>query len=128
TMADILPLPGENRILVTAGLERLNTTDRPGLIALKKVANCPVPLGTYEVGFQLAPRLNAAGRLETAEAALRLLLASDLAEAMPLAQSLDSQNRERQKIERVIAEEAIGALREKFNAENDVVIVEGHLL
>ena len=128
TIADIVPLTGENRILVSAGLERLNTTDRPGLIALKKVANCPVPLGTYEVGFQLAPRLNAAGRLETAEAALRLLLASDLAEAMPLALSLDVHNRERQKIERSIAQEVIGAVRAKFKPESDFVIVEGQLL
>ena len=128
TIADIVPLTGENRILVSAGLERLNTTDRPGLIALKRVANCPVPLGTYEVGFQLAPRLNAAGRLETAEAALRLLLASDLAEAMPLALSLDVHNRERQKIERSIAQEVIGAVRAKFKPESDFVIVEGQLL
>jgi single-stranded-DNA-specific exonuclease len=128
TIADIVPLTGENRILISAGLQRLNAAARPGLAALKKVAQSPAMIGTYEVGFQLAPRLNAAGRLEAAESALRLLLARDLAEALPLAQSLDSQNRERQKIERAIAEEAIGALREKFNAENDFVIVEGHFL
>src|SRR5205807_6917288 len=75
TIADLVPLTGENRILVTAGLERLNSTQRPGLIALKKVSQSAAPLGPYEVGFQLAPRLNAAGRLETAEQALRLLLA-----------------------------------------------------
>src|SRR5208283_3347153 len=67
TIADIVPLVGENRILVTAGLERLNTTQRPGIVALKQVAQSPEKLGTHDVGFQLAPRLNAAGRLETAE-------------------------------------------------------------
>jgi len=125
TIADIMPLTGENRILVSAGLQRLNATERPGLIALKKVAQCPTPLGPHEVGFQLAPRLNAAGRLETAEAALRLLMASDLTEAMPQAQDLDACNRERQKLERGIAEEAMGAIRSKFNPEQHFVIVEG---
>lgn len=127
TIADIVPLTGENRILVSAGLERLNKTARPGLVALKKVAQCPAVLGTYEVGFQLAPRLNAAGRLETAEEALHLLMARDLATAMPIAESLDTRNRERQKIERAIAEEAINALEAKFKPENDFVIVEGQL-
>ena len=127
TIADIVPLTGENRILVTAGLERLNATQRPGLVALKRVAQSPALLGTYDVGFQLAPRLNAAGRLETAEGALRLLLARDLAEALPIAQALDAHNRERQKIERGISEEVIASLRARFNPLTDFVIVEGQL-
>jgi single-stranded-DNA-specific exonuclease len=128
TIADLVPLTGENRILVSAGLQRLNVTQRPGLVALKQVAQCPSTLGTYEVGFQLGPRLNAAGRLETAEESLHLLLARDLAGAMPIAQNLDSQNRERQKIERSITEEVIGAVKSKFNPQTDFVIVEGQLL
>ena len=128
TIADLVPLIGENRILVSAGIERLNSTQRPGLIALKKVAGIDGEVGGYEVGFQLAPRLNAAGRLETAEASLRLLLARDAAEAEPIAQGLDSRNRERQKIERSISDEAIGAVRARFNPETDHVIVEGQLM
>ncbi len=128
TIADLVPLTGENRILASAGLQRLNTTRRPGLIALKQVAQCPPMLGAYEVGFQLAPRLNAAGRLETAEESLHLLLARDLAGAMPIAQSLDSRNRERQKIERGIVEEVIGVVKSKFDPQTDFVIVEGRLL
>lgn len=128
TIADLVPLTGENRILVSAGLERLNSTKRPGLVALKKVAQSTETVGTYEVGFQLAPRLNAAGRLETAEESLHLLLARDEAEAMPIAQALDSRNRQRQKIERSIVDEVIGAVRAKFNPETDYVIVEGQLL
>jgi single-stranded-DNA-specific exonuclease len=128
TIADLVPLTGENRILISAGLQRLNLTQRPGLIALKQVAQCPPTLGAYEIGFQLAPRLNAAGRLETAEESLHLLLARDVAEAMPLAQNLDSRNRERQKIERGIVEEVIGAVQVKFNPQTDFVIVEGRLL
>src|SRR2546427_2449716 len=104
TIADLVPLTGENRILVTTGLQRLNTTQRPGLVALKKVAQSPAPIGVYEVGFQLGPRLNAAGRLETATAALDLLLARDPAAAEPLARALDARNRERQQSERTIAE------------------------
>jgi single-stranded-DNA-specific exonuclease len=128
TIADLVPLTGENRILVSAGLQRLNTTQRPGLVALKQVAQCPSELGVYEVGFQLGPRLNAAGRLETAEESLHLLLARDLAGALPLAQNLDSRNRERQKIERGIAGEVIGIVKSKFNPQTDFVIVEGQLL
>ena len=125
TIADIVSLTGENRILVSAGLKRLNTTSRPGLVALKQIAQCNSPLGTYEAGFQLAPRLNAAGRLETAETSLRLLLARDMSEAMPLAQALDADNRERQKLERGIADQAIAAVNARFNPVNDFVIVEG---
>lgn len=128
TIADLVPLAGENRILVSAGLERLSASQRPGLVALKQVAQCPLILGTYEVGFQLGPRLNAAGRLETAEESLQLLLARDAATAQPIAQRLDSQNRERQKIERTIVEQVGGAVRARFNPQTDFVIVEGQLL
>ena len=128
TIADLVPLTGENRILVSAGIERLNTTRRPGLVALTKVAGISGRIGGYEVGFQLAPRLNAAGRLETASQALDLLMARDEATATPLAQNLDSHNRERQKIERSITEEVIGAIRARFNPATDHVIVEGQLM
>lgn len=128
TIADIVPLTGENRIFVTTGLERLNKTTRPGLVALKEVAQSPAVLGSFDVGFQLAPRLNAAGRMETAEESLFLLLAPDMDEAMPLAQKLDARNRERQKIERGMADEVIGAVKARFNPETDFVIVEGQLL
>jgi single-stranded-DNA-specific exonuclease len=128
TIADLVPLVSENRILVSAGLQRLNTTKRHGLIELKRVAQCPPILGTYEVAFQLAPRLNASGRLESAEESLHLLLARGQAEAMPLAQSLDARNRERQKIERDIVKEVAGTVRAKFDPEKNFVIVEGQLL
>jgi len=128
TIADLVPLTGENRILVTTGLDRLNTTKRAGLLALKEVASSPEKLGTHDVGFQIAPRLNAAGRLETAEESLRLLLAKTLDEALPLAQNLDARNRERQAIEKSIVEQVLGLVRSKFDAEKDFVIVEAELL
>src|SRR5947207_2720479 len=102
TLADLVPLTGENRIFVTTGLQRLKTSRRPGVIALKAVSGVTGPVGGYEVGFQLAPRLNAAGRIETAAEALNLMLARNLAEAEPLARNLDARNRERQQIERGI--------------------------
>lgn len=128
TVADMVPLRGENRILAAAGLKWLERTERPGLHALKLVAQVRQSLGVYEVGFQLGPRLNAAGRLETASAALELLLCQDSGRAECLARSLDGQNRERQRIERVIAGEAIAAVQSRFNPESDFVIVEGHVL
>ena len=128
TIADLVPLTGENRILVTAGSGKIKHDQRAGIIALKQVAQSPEKLGTQEVGFQLAPRLNAAGRLEKAEESLRLLLAKTLEEALPIAGALDLRNRERQKIEKTIVEEVIGTIRSKFDAQKDFVIVEGQLL
>lgn len=125
TVADLVPLTGENRILVNCGLERLHATQRVGLRALIEVAGVRGRIGTYEVGFQLAPRLNAAGRLETAEDALQLLLTRDPTEAAALAESLDAQNRERQTLERGIAEQVIAAVRARFNPATHYVIVEG---
>ncbi|MDQ6633118.1 MAG: DHHA1 domain-containing protein [Verrucomicrobiota bacterium] len=128
TIADIVPLIGENRIFVTAGLKYLNGTKRPGLLALKSVAQINQTIGSYEVGFQLAPRLNAAGRMENAEEALQLLLAKNFSEAEPLARNLDERNRQRQQIERGMTEQVIGAVKARFNSETDFVIVEGQLL
>lgn len=125
TVADLVPLRGENRILVSAGLKRLETTERPGLVALKEVAQTRSPIGVYEVGFQLGPRLNAAGRLETAESALELLLAENMEDALPLAQALDATNRERQAIEKKMSDDAVSLVRSKFQPEQDFVIVEG---
>lgn len=125
TVADLVPLTGENRILVAAGLERLTETRRPGLVALKGVAGIEGRVAGHAVGFQLGPRLNAAGRLETAEDALRLMQAPDLSVAAPLAASLDARNRERQAIERSMVEEVLAVLRPRFDPAADWVIVEG---
>ena len=125
TIADLVPLAGENRILTWAGLRQLNQTQRPGIEALKQAAQITDKIGVYEVGFQLGPRLNAAGRLENAEESLHLLLADSLEKALPLAKSLDSRNRERQKIEKTIVEDALDTLRAKFDPNDHFVIVEG---
>lgn len=126
TVADLVPLTGDNRILVRAGLGRLRTTGRPGLQALMRVAQVSQPVGVVEAGFQLGPRLNAAGRLENAEDALQLLLASDPVSAQQIALRLDARNRERQQIERKMVDEVIGHVRTQFNRETDLVIVQGN--
>lgn len=128
TVADLVPLVGENRILVTAGLARLGNTPRPGLQALKEVAGVSGAVGVYEVGFQLGPRLNAAGRLENAQRALQLLTAGSLDEALPIARELDARNRERQRIEKTMVDEVCADLRNRFVPEEHFVIVEGRLL
>ncbi len=125
TIADLVPLRGENRILVSSGLQAIDSTRRPGLLALKKVAGCPEPIGVSDVGFQLAPRLNAAGRLETADSALKLLLTQDPAEAVRMATEINAQNIDRQRMERAIADEAIAGIEASFDPANHYVIVEG---
>ena len=106
TVADIMPLVEENRLLVRQGLLRLRTTRRTGLHALIEVSGVTEPYTSMDLGFRLGPRLNAAGRLDTAHAALDLLLCQDPAEAAGIARDLDLQNRERQTLEQQIQAEA----------------------
>ncbi len=107
SVADIVPLVHENRILVHHGLLRLAETRWVGLEALMEVAGVRRDtLSPSEVSFQLAPRLNAAGRVGTAQDALELLLTDDPARAAVLARSLDLQNRDRQQVEKTTFEEA----------------------
>jgi len=123
SIADLVPLWGENRILVRAGLERLNQSQRPGLCALKSVARLEGPIGVHQVSFQLAPRLNAAGRLEDASAALNLLLSRDAATAERLAAQLETHNLERRQMEQNIFEQVSLTLQKTFQPDRDLVIV-----
>jgi single-stranded-DNA-specific exonuclease len=108
TIADVVPLVDENRGLAIAGLRALARTQKPGLRALMKVAGVDAAaLDTGSVGFRLAPRLNAAGRLGHPEAALELLLTDDAEQAGALARRLDELNRDRQAIEERILREAV---------------------
>lgn len=107
TIADVVPLSGENRVLAAMGLGRLRSSPRPGLAALLEVTGGrPEALDAGAVGFRLAPRLNAAGRLEDASLALELLGAPDRESALPLALRLNELNRERQTIEAAMLESA----------------------
>jgi len=127
TVADLVPLTGENRKLVRSGLEQLGETTRPGLLALKKVANVSKPVTVFNIGFHLGPRLNAAGRMDNPDAALNLLLARDHYEAEKAADTLDNYNRERREIERDISTQAVESVRQRFDPVNDFVIVEGNM-
>ncbi len=103
TIADVVPLLGENRTLVRRGLRALAATSKPGLRALMAVAGVdPSRLGERSVAFALAPRLNAAGRLYRADAGLELVLTADAARAAQIADELDRANRERRALERGI--------------------------
>jgi single-stranded-DNA-specific exonuclease len=107
TVSDLVPLIGENRALVRSGLEVLRRPQRQGVLSLVGVAGISPPtLNAYHIGFMLGPRLNAAGRLESAEAALELLTTHDPSRAGELAQQLDNQNRERQRLTQEIQEQA----------------------
>jgi single-stranded-DNA-specific exonuclease len=97
TISDLAPLRGENRALVKKGLEIIRQPRRQGLFSLIKVSGLTAQnIGASEISFALGPRLNAAGRLESALAALNLLISTDLNEAGELAQKLENQNRDRQ--------------------------------
>jgi single-stranded-DNA-specific exonuclease len=113
TIADVVPLVGENRSLATAGLRTLARTQKPGLRALMKVARVdPAAVDAGKVGFRLAPRINAAGRLGHPRAALELLLTDDAEEARRLADRLEDLNRDRQAVEDKILRAAIAQVEE----------------
>jgi len=107
TVADLAPLVGENRVLVRRGLKQIRQTERQGLYSLANVAEIPIGKTTAsQIGYSLGPRLNAAGRLDSALAALELLTTTDILRAGQLAQQLDIQNRQRQALTRVTQEKA----------------------
>ncbi|HZR04667.1 MAG TPA: single-stranded-DNA-specific exonuclease RecJ [Candidatus Udaeobacter sp.] len=125
TVADIVPLCGENRVLVQRGAIEIAQTSRIGLRKLMQIAGVRPPILPEDIGYRLGPRLNAAGRLSTAEKSLRLLLTGDDAEATTLAEELDHQNRERQEVEKQIFDLAIEMIEERFDTLGDAAIVVG---
>jgi single-stranded-DNA-specific exonuclease len=113
TIADVVPLVGENRSLAIAGLRTLARTQKLGLRALMKAAHVdPAAVDAGKVGFRLAPRINAAGRLGDPRAALELLLTEDASEARVLADRLEELNRDRQAVEDKILRAAIAQVEE----------------
>lgn len=111
TIADLVPIVEENRVLVKYGLREMAETDRPGLVALKEVSGAR-EITSGVVGFRLAPRLNAGGRLADAARSVELLTTDDRATAQALAAGLDEENRARQAIEREILDEAVAMVEE----------------
>jgi single-stranded-DNA-specific exonuclease len=106
TIADLVPLTGENRVIAALGLTALAGARSHGLRALIKLAGVRPPFTAADVGYRLGPRLNAAGRLDTAEQALELLMSRDPDRALRLAAGLDAWNRQRQAEEARVVEEA----------------------
>ena len=125
TIADLVPLTGENRVIAAAGLAALATARAPGLRALLAEAGVgPRRAPTSEeVAFRVAPRLNAAGRLDTAELALALLEEPDAARAAEAARELSARNAQRQTLERHVVREARGRIAPAFDPERDAVLV-----
>lgn len=124
TIADLVPLRGENRYYVSRGVVRIATSGKAGLRALVSVVNGEGRVDAQTVGFRLAPRLNAAGRLTDPEIPLRLLLTDDVTEAESLAQELDALNRERQAVEAVVLGEAL-AMVEALEQLPHILVVAG---
>jgi single-stranded-DNA-specific exonuclease len=125
TVADIVPLVEENRVLVQRGAMEIGRTSRVGLRKLMQVAGVRPPILPDAIGYRLGPRLNAAGRLSTAEKSLRLLLTSDEDQAAALAIELDQQNRARQGVEKEVLAAAIVTIEKQFDAAGDAAIVAG---
>ena len=124
TAADVVPLVGENRILVRQGLKVLEESRRPGIIALKEVTQLEgKPISYQNVVFQLAPRLNAAGRMGQARCALELLLSDDLAQARVQARYLHNLNRQRQALEEEVLKQARAMIHRRGLAARPVLVL-----
>ncbi|MCX6878879.1 MAG: single-stranded-DNA-specific exonuclease RecJ [Verrucomicrobia bacterium] len=124
TISDIVPMIGENRLMVRHGLKQLSHTLNPGLRALKEVTGMNGDVTSMDVGFRIGPRLNAAGRMDAPDDALATLTTGCGAEAMVLARKLDAYNRERQTHEGLIRQQATELLA-NFDPSCDPVIVIG---
>lgn len=125
TIADIVPLVGENRLLVRHGLRRLPQTSNHGLRALMKLSGMNGHVTSSDVGFRIGPRINAAGRMDAPDDALRTLMADSAKKAALMAEQLDDYNRERQKCEQEMHEGALQKLKQGFDEAKDPVIVVG---
>ena len=123
TVADIVPLMGENRCLVRHGLNVLARQHRPGIRALCELSRVRDQLNTTDITFRLAPRLNAAGRVGDPHDTLKLLQARSIVEAFPLAEQLDQHNRERQQIEEEALQAAEAQISQRIDLQNERTIV-----
>ncbi|MCA9405337.1 MAG: single-stranded-DNA-specific exonuclease RecJ [Candidatus Omnitrophica bacterium] len=125
TVADIVPLRGENRIFVKNGLPYIHRTNNKGLKALLGTAKINVnkKLSPYHIGFVLGPRINAAGRMDTAHGSLDLFLSENEEEARLLAMELERHNSDRQKMQRDVVQEAIALVEEETLNNHNVIVL-----
>lgn len=122
TIADIVEITGENRVIVSNGIKKLQKTEKSGIKALKAVAGID-QVTSYGIAFQIAPRINAVGRLSDARIAVELFITTDEDKAMQIAKYLDQENRSRQKIEEEILNEALIMIQNEYDLKKDRVIV-----
>lgn len=124
SIADVVPLTGQNRMYAAYGLRLLSNSAKPGIQALKRVAGLTGEVNCGHVGFRLAPRLNAAGRMESAVPGVELLLSVDPSESRRVAEELDAANAERQAIERSIFDDAVARIESQgtFPARRSIVL------
>lgn len=126
TIADLVPLLDENRLIALNGIEQLKTSSTPGLHALLRVTKTErSAIDEETIGFLIGPRVNAAGRLGSADPAVKLMMSSDPEEAMMLAEEIDSLNKERQALVAEIAEEAIQEVDSRYPVDENPVLVVG---
>lgn len=125
TICDVVPLIGVNRAFVRAGLSRLARLERPGLAALAKIADVKPPFTPYHLGFLFGPRINAGGRVGRGGLGVDLLTTSSALSAQEFALHLDTHNRERQAIEKIILEEAIAVAASQADLPFILVASEG---
>jgi single-stranded-DNA-specific exonuclease len=126
TIADLVPLLGENRLIALSGIAQMKTSQTPGLQALLKLAKTEKSAIDEEtIGFLIGPRVNAAGRLGSADPAVQLMMTSDAEEAMMLADEIDSLNKERQNLVAEIAKEAINEVENCYPVKDNSVLVIG---
>ena len=124
TVSDSVPLTGENRVLAREGMARLPGTSRPGIRMLMENSGIKdKPVTTQTISFILGPRINASGRMDSAETAVSLLLSRDEGEALALAKELESYNRQRQKVESRMRDEAEAIIEKEVNFASHKVIV-----
>ena len=123
TIADVMNLTGENRAIVSLGLKDLPKAVNFGLKALMEVADCTNEMTSYDIGFRIAPRINAAGRMDEARTIVDLLETTDFDEARKLAETLNSRNRERQTVQQKITDLAI--LETTNLADKKFIVVAG---
>ncbi|MHC4841793.1 MAG: single-stranded-DNA-specific exonuclease RecJ [Planctomycetota bacterium] len=123
SVADVVPLTGENRVLTRQGLLQMPNSPNPGIRALMEISGLDnVPTGT-DVGFKLAPRLNAGGRMGRESLAMELLTARSYGEAMDLAREMDSLNRDRQALDRDLTKKAVAQVEDDPTYQDDRVLV-----
>ena len=124
TIADLVPLRGENRLMARHGLRVLGTTERPGLRALMEVSGVRPEIGIapVDISFRMGPRINASGRLADAALSVELLLSESHHEGMATANKLDDLNRERQDIERAITQEAERLVETLYSEDAGIVL------